>query len=290
MAVSYILLGVLVLVSIPLLLCISRAEKYADYVNAVDKSKISSAKYIGLGFACIDMLKIDFHKIKYARQREQAGILFGKKFADFYLRVLYAQAFTYGFIILYAAVFLSCLVGGPDGILLSVLGAVMAVAVYYYYLGVYKGKIEKLSEEYMTEFPGAVSTIALLVNGGVFLRDAWKDVAYSSDKPLFMQMRKVVEDMNNGYSEADAITMFADRCSTKEIRKFASIIVQAISKGGKDLADSLIKQSDSLLNAKRQLVLQKGEKASSKLLIPIMLVFVSILIMVMVPVMSGMSV
>lgn len=290
MVISYILLAVLAAISIPLLICISRFEKYAGYVNAVDKSKVSGAKYLGIGFACIDMLKIDFHKIKYAQKREQAGVLFGKKFADFYLRVLYAQALTYALIILYASVFLGCLVTGIDGILLALIGIVLAAAVYLYYLNDYKNKIDKLSVEYMIEFPGAVSTIALLVNGGVFLRDAWKDVAYSSDKPLFMQMRKVVEDMNNGISEADAITMFADRCSTKEIRKFSSIIVQAISKGGKDLSDSLIKQSESLLNTKRQLVLQKGEKASSKLLLPIMLVFVSIIIMIMVPVMNNMSV
>lgn len=290
MVISYILLAVLAAISIPLLICISRLEKYAGYVNAVDKSKVSGAKYLGIGFACIDMLKIDFHKIKYAQKREQAGVLFGKKFADFYLRVLYAQALTYALIILYASVFLGCLVTGSDGILLAMIGIVLAAAVYLYYLNDYKNKIDKLSVEYMIEFPGAVSTIALLVNGGVFLRDAWKDVAYSSDKPLFMQMRKVVEDMNNGISEADAITMFADRCSTKEIRKFSSIIVQAISKGGKDLSASLIKQSESLLNTKRQLVLQKGEKASSKLLLPIMLVFVSILIMIMVPVMNNMSV
>lgn len=289
MGVSYVVLVLLIIVSIPLIMCIVYAERYADYVKAVDASKVSGAKYLGIGFAMIDILKIDFHKVSYVQQREQAGTLFGKKFADFYLRVLYAQSFTYSMIILYSVVFLSCLTGGTDGVLLAFCGTAAAGAVFVYYLSGYKRQIEKLNVEYMAEFPGAVSTIALLVNGGVFLRDAWKAVAYSSDKPLFMQMRKVIDDMNNGFSESAAITRFADRCSTKEIRKFSSIIVQAVSKGGRDLADTLIKQSDSLLNARRQLALQQGEKASNKLMIPIMLVFAGILIMVMMPIMSSMS-
>ncbi len=290
MDVSYIMLAVLALVSIPVLICAARSDKYADYVNAVDSSKVSGAKYLGIGFAAIDMIKLDFHSVKYVKHREEAGILFGKKFADFYLRVLYAQAFTYSMLILYILTFLSCLAGGTDGILLALIGTAAAGAVFFYYLNSYKDKIQKLSEEYMLEFPSAVSAIALLVNGGVFLRDAWRDVAYSMDKPLYVQMRKVLDDINNGYSEADAISMFADRCATKEIRKFSSMIVQAIQKGGSDLADSLVKQADSLLIEKQQIVLQQGEKASNKLMVPIMLVFIGILIMIMLPIMSTMSI
>lgn len=289
MSVSYIMLSVLVLVSIPVIICVARSDKYADYVNAVDSGKISGVKYLGIGFAAIDMIKLDFHSVRYVKRREEAGILFGKKFADFYLRVLYAQAFTYSILILYILMFLSCLVGGTDGILMALIAVIAAGAIFFYYLNSYKNKIQKLSEEYMLEFPNAVSAIALLVNGGVFLRDAWRTVAFSSDKPLYMQMRKVCDDMNNGYSEADAIYMFADRCATKEIRKFSSMIVQAIQKGGSDLADSLVKQADSLLIEKQQFVLQQGEKASNKLMIPIMLVFIGILIMIMLPIMSTMS-
>lgn len=288
--ISYIALVMLAVVSVPLFICLIRSDNYDEFASAVDSSKIGGAKYLGIGFAMLDLIKMDFHNIKYTKRREEAGILFGKKFADFYLRVLYAQAFTYSLLIMYAVLFLSCLVGGTDGLLLSVMGIIAAAAIYVYYLDYYKNKIEKLSEEYMLEFPGAVSAIALLVNGGVFLRDAWRDVAFSSDKPLYIQMRKVLDDMNNGYSEADAISMFADRCATKDIRKFSSMIVQAITKGGKDLADQLVKQSDALLIEKQNLVMQQGEKASNKLMIPIMLVFAGILIMIMMPIMSTMSV
>lgn len=289
MKVSLVLLLLLITLSIPLVIAIIRAAAYSDYVSAIDKKSFAGSTYYGIGFALIDMLKISFKTEKANKVREQAGVLFGKKYADFYLRVLYAQAYTYTIMVLYAIFFLACIVGGNDGIILVAVGLIVAIILYSYYIDSYKIKIEKLNIIYMMDFPNAVSTIALLVNGGMLLRDAWNLVANSSDAPLYLQMRKVVEDMNNGVSEQDAIFAFSNRCSTKEIRKFSSLISQAIERGGKDLSDSLIKQSDLLINEKRQLVLQEGEKASNKLMIPIALIFVGILVIVLVPIMSNMS-
>ena len=289
MIVSYFVLVILLALSVPLTICILKAPAYADYVNALNKNDFSGCKYFGLGFVLIDLLKIDFKSGSVHKAREQAGVLFGRKYADFYVRVLYAQALTYTAIMLYIMLFLACLVGGAEGLLFVVLGIVSAVVIYKYYLKSYDGKIEKLNEIYMRDFPNAVSTIALLVNGGMFLRDAWKEVAYSDDAPLNMQMRTVVDDMNNGISEADAIFAFANRCSTKEIRKFATLITQAIEKGGRDLTDSLMKQADMLINEKKQLVLQQGEKASNKLMMPIAMIFIGVLVIVMVPIISNMG-
>ena len=286
---SWILVIVLIAFSLPVLLCIFKSDAYSEYVNAIDPKQFAGCKYFGVGFAAIDILKLNFKSSAAHKVREQASILFGRKYADFYVRVLYAQSYTYAMLIFYCMLFLSCLIGGTDGVVFAVIGIVAAYATYLAYVKSYGSKIEKLNVIYMRDFPNAISTIALLVNGGMFLRDAWKQVAYSSEAPLYMQMRGVVEDMNNGLGEADAIFAFANRCSTKEIRKFSTLITQAIEKGGRDLADSLIKQSDMLINEKRQLVLQQGEKASNKLMIPIGFIFVGILVMIIVPIMSNMS-
>ena len=56
-------------------------------------------------------------------------------------------------------------------------------------------------------------------------------------------------------------------------------------------ADGKLKnQNDELWETKKQNVLQQGEVASSKLLIPIMIMFVGILIMVMGPIMTNLGI
>ena len=76
----------------------------------------------------------------------------------------------------------------------------------------------------MDEFPNAVSTIALLVNSGMVLREAWKEVSTSEDSDLYREMRIVNEEMDNGVSEIDALYNFGNRCVTPEIKKFTVLV------------------------------------------------------------------
>ncbi|MBE6874444.1 MAG: type II secretion system F family protein [Ruminococcus albus] len=289
MGLSIIMLLLLIAVSIVMALCMMKSDNYSDYVDAIDKKQFAGAQYYGIGFAMIDLLKMNFNSDSVHMIKDQACILFGRRYADFYVRVLYAQTYTYVLLLVYSMLFLACVMGGSEGALFVLLAVVSGAAIYKYYLNSFGAKIEKMNETYMRDFPNAVSTIALLVNGGMFLREAWKQVAISSDEPLYVQMRGVVDDMNNGVSEIDALFRFANRCSTKEIRKFSTTITQAIESDGTHLADTLIKQADLLLNEKKQMVLQQGEKASNKLMFPIGLIFIGVLVMIMVPILSNMS-
>ena len=142
----------------------------------------------------------------------------------------------------------------------------------------------------MSEFPNAVSTIALLVNSGMILREAWREVSLSSESELCLEMRKVNEEMDNGVSEIDALYNFANRCVKPEIKKFTSFIVQGLEKGSKDLAFALKNQTDELWEIKRQNTLRQGELASSKLMIPLLVMFFGVLIMVIGPIMTNLGI
>ena len=60
-------------------------------------------------------------------------------------------------------------------------------------------------------------------------------------------------------------------------------------KGNDELVIMLQNQSSEVWNAKKQDVRRQGEKASSKLLIPMLFMFVGILIMVIVPIFSNLG-
>ena len=184
---------------------------------------------------------------------------------------------------------ISALAEGTDKILLFFVGLVMCGAMYYYFSTLPASRIKQRSADILSEFPHAVSTIALLVNSGMTLREAWREVSLSDETELYVQMRKVNDDMDNGIAEIDALYNFAERCVSPEIKKFTSFIVQGLEKGSKDLAYALQNQTDEMWQLKKQNTLKQGELASSKLLIPLLVMFGGVLVMIIGPIMTNLG-
>ena len=148
--------------------------------------------------------------------------------------------------------------------------------------------VEKKRDEILSDYPEVLSKLTLLVNAGMVIRDAWTKVAYTSDRMIYKEMQATSEEMNNGVSEIDALYHFAQRCSIKEIKKFSSILTQNIQKGGSELAVTLRYMNEESWEEKKHIAKRKGEAANSKLLIPLLVMFVGILLMIIVPIFANM--
>lgn len=266
------------------------SSEFNQYIEAIDEKDFPLKDIYGVGFRVIKLLKIQFRSRQAVLLKQEVSILYGEKYAEYYLRVLYAQKISFSLLCFVFTCIFACITSSSDRVLMFGLGLVLTCTIYYYFSTTSSKKIEKRSLKFMNEFPNAVSTVALLVNSGMILREAWNEVAMSDDTELYMEMRKVNEDINNGVSEIDALHAFANRCVTPEIKKFTSFIIQGLEKGSKDLSAALKSQTEELWEEKKQNVLQQGELASSKLLIPIMIMFIGILIMVMGPIMTNIAV
>ena len=226
-----------------------------------------------------------YYKTKNDRiMRKQMAVLNDCRYADYYIRVTRSQQVTIG-LTLFAVSF--SMYGLLDNIAGPLVFWMFAFAGFYYYGNLASETIKKRSEEMLTDFSNVVSKLALLTNAGLIMKDAWEQVAYNGDTVIYKEMQTSVEEMKNGYSEMDAIYRFGSRCMIPEIKKFTSTIVQGIQKGNSELTTMLQQQSAEVWNLKRQLVKRQGEKASGKLLIPMMMMFMGILIMVIVPVFTN---
>ena len=263
--------------------------EFEEYITPLDKKEFMLREIYGVGFKLLQMFKFEYKSRGANQLREEVSILYGERYADYYMRVLYAQKISIIYLCFAGACGLSALAEGTDKLLLFMVGAVMCGTLYYYFTTLPASQIKKRNEKFMDEFPNAVSTIALLVNSGMILREAWREVSLSSDSELYMEMRKVNEEMDNGVSEIDALYHFANRCVVPDIKKFTSFIVQGLEKGSRDLANALKNQTDELWELKKQTILKRGELASSKLMIPLMIMFVGVLIMIMGPIMTNLG-
>ena len=150
-------------------------------------------------------------------------------------------------------------------------------------------KLTARRQELVLDLPQVLSKLTLLVNSGMVLREAWRRVSVTGDRVLYKEMQNTSLEIENGVMESDAYRNFADRCNVKEIRKFASLIIQNLKKGNEELAYFLKDLSDEMWEVKKNEVKQKGEKANSKLLFPMMLIFIGILLMILVPVFQQMG-
>ncbi len=110
-----------------------------------------------------------------------------------------------------------------------------------------------------------------------------------TDNIIYEEMRNSLVEMENGVSDVEAIHEFGIRCVVPEIRKFTSTIVQSMSKGNSELSLMLQEQSKEVWNLKKQILRREGEKASSRLLIPISIMFIGILIMIIVPIFANLG-
>jgi tight adherence protein C len=160
----------------------------------------------------------------------------------------------------------------------------------YYYLTKTRTQIRKRSEELLHDFSEVVSKLALLTNAGMILREAWETIAQSGVGVFYDEMKLALDDMNNGISETEAIRRFGIRCMIPEAKKFSSTIIQGLQKGNSELSYMLQQQSQEVWGIRKQNVRREGEKASSKLMIPIFIMFFGIIIMVVVPIFANLGV
>ncbi|MDR1563442.1 MAG: type II secretion system F family protein [Oscillospiraceae bacterium] len=261
-------------------------SKHAGLFEPLEEKEFPLKEVYFVGYRFMELLNYNYKSKSDRKLRKELVILYGDKFADYYIRVIYAQKVTMA---LTLAVLAFAIYGlANSAVALAVLFGFAGLA-YYFFGTVTEKKILKRSKEMLRDFSEVISKLALLTSAGMILREAWEEVAYAGDSIIYKEMQRAVDDMNNGSAEVDAIFQFGTRCIIPEIKKFSSTLVQGLVKGNSELAFMLKDQSKEVWDAKKQNIRRQGEKAASKLLIPICIMFVGILIMILVPIFSNLG-
>lgn len=262
-------------------------KKDEAFFEYLDESEYPFKEIYFVGYAIMNKLNYQYKSKGDRKLRKELAILYDDKYADYYLRVIYAQKITLAFTILLLAAPLYAL---ANDVLVACVVIMFAFAAYYHFGTNVSNKIIERSEELLSDFSDVVSKLALLTNAGMIVREAWEEIAYTGNSAFYKEMQIAVDDIKNGYSEADALYRFGSRCIIPEIKKFVSTIIQGIEKGNSELTSMLEQQSSEVWSLKKQEVRRQGEKAASKLILPMMMMFIGILIMVIVPIFSNLGV
>ena len=239
-------------------------EKFEEITSSINSDDYYLSELFFIGFQIMELIRFNIKSDASRKKIKLMSEVYGKKYAEYYYYISVGGKITYVVTVLPVIFLLALLANNPIALFF---GAVLAVIFVWY----------------MNE----LSKMTLLVNSGMLLRDAWNLIANQSDTVLFQEMRMTAAQLDNGVAEAAAYREFAERCGIKEIRKFSSMVIQGLEKGGSELTMFLKDMADELWMEKRNLVKQKGEKANSKLLVPTVIIFIGILFMIMAPIITG---
>lgn len=263
-----------------------KGKQYADLFENLDEKEFPFKEIYFVGYAVMETIKYQYKSKADRKLRQEVEVLYDEKYADYYIRVSYAQKVSISMTVLVLAF---ALYGLSGDIMATVVGLMFAALAYYYFGTINHNKIVKRSEEMLSDFSEVVSKLALLTNAGMILKEAWELTADEGESTIYQEMKAAVNDMRNGMAEVDAYHAFGKRCMIPEIKKFASTICQGLILGNSELTIALQNQSKEVWNDRRNSVKLKGEKASTKLLLPMMIMFVGILVMIIVPIFSNLG-
>lgn len=279
---SNILLGITgtVLAILWIFILITDRKKYQSIIDGIDGNQYFMKELFFVGFRMIGWLTIDISSPSLQKKARKLSEMFGSKEAK--KLVIYDLAAQISYVLTFAPVGMLATVIMDDILYMLITFILIAFLVIYVEYDK-NSKLQKRHEQILREFPHVLSQMALLVNAGMPLREALVAAAQKDTGVLSKEMKVLSEDMANGIPEYEALGSFADRCGVDSIRKFSSLMIQNVRKGSSELSAALLELSNEIWRNRVSSVKEEGEKASAKLIIPILIIFIGILVMVAVP-------
>lgn len=260
------------------------AKSFDAYIQNLSPKdyRLCELYFIGLGF--MRLIHYDIHNLKGRKRIKEISEIKGKRYAEYYYLITKGAVFTY--ILTLTPLVLIMTVLSKEPMMLIIGGGLAVLAVRYLEKDI-NDRLEERREELLLDLPQVLSKMALLINSGMIMREAWLKVSQTGDRALYQEMRVTAQEMANGVSDLEAFRNFADRCSVKSVRKVTSTLIQNLQKGNKELSYFLEEMSKEMWEEKKNIVRQKGETAGTKLLLPMGLVFIGIMLLIIVPVFSS---
>ncbi len=272
-----------------LMLLLLSSKRYREYIEPLDSDEYKLKVLIPAGLFIIDAVKYGY-STKYDRKLMAKIIeIYGVKYSHYYLNIHWANKLAY---VMLTVFFLSLfgLSSKPD-VGYGVFSLVVLIAVTILSDNELNERIKKRRTSMQLDFPDFLNKLTLLINAGMTVSRAWEKIVTGNKKDsiLYEELNIAVADIRAGKSEMAAYEDFAKRCRIPEITKFVSVILQNIRKGNKEMVSILRLQASECWEMRKRTAMRLGEEASTKMLFPMMIMFLAILIIVIAPAIFAMQ-
>lgn len=180
---------------------------------------------------------------------------------------------------------LSCLAEGKWEV--AALGLIGAALSPFVQLRMLQEKLQARRRSMLLALPELVNQVLLLTNAGETVQQALLTCVDRErddrERPLLYELRLAAGELKLNVSLTKALDDMQKRCCLQEVTLFVSTILLNYKRGGDDLSVALRTLSKELWEKRKALTRTMGEEASSKLVFPMVLIFVAVLMIVASP-------
>ena len=153
-------------------------------------------------------------------------------------------------------------------------------------------RVEEREEQMKMDYPELVSKLALLLGAGMTVPNAWqrivadymrKKLPEAKKRYAYEEMLLTANELKNGVYQQEALEGFGRRCRISCYSKLATLLTQNLRSGSANLALLLQEEVVGAFEERKHMARRQGERAGTKLLIPMMLLLAIVMVIVVVP-------
>lgn len=145
-------------------------------------------------------------------------------------------------------------------------------------------------------YPDVIQKLTLYMGAGLTVRGAFQKIAGSyeqekkegkAEKPIYEEMLFACRQLQAGVSEGVVYEQFGKRTGLQEYVRLSSLLTQNLKKGNSALLKRLREEVDKAYLEQLQNSRRLGEEASTKLLLPMVMLLAVVMLMIMIPAFSS---
>lgn len=273
-----------------------KAIKIQKSINKLESGNYNGINFLVLpGYGLLKMFNITGDQRFFINLVKLYSDLSGREFAIQNTRHLLASIFSLliggvGGSMVFGIFFMG--IGIEVGQWIAYFGAPFSILLAYALYEEVKSKSKKRKEAITADFAQVVTKMALLISSGMETFLAWDEVCSppERDGPLYHEMRQTIAEINKGgFSPEVALEGFIKRCGTKDTTRLGASIIQNLTRGNDELSLFLSELSLDVWADRKHNARRLGEAARSKLMLPMVIIFIGIILLIAVPIMISMG-
>lgn len=176
--------------------------------------------------------------------------------------------------------------------------AVLAGLLYYWFrVERPKEERKKRERQMMADYPDIIAKLTVLTGAGLSLPQAWVRLTadYEAKRQkngirwIYEEMAVTGRQIQNGVSPGRAFGEFGRRTGLHAYIKLGNLLEQNMKKGTKGLNDMLQAEAYQAFEERKHQVRRAGEEISTRLLLPMFMMFGVVLIIIIVPALMSFS-